>query len=264
MPNVRPSTVHRETRSALSGPRATTRRPSEATLLSAADACLRPFFLDYDRFFSRYWRSRIGAEVRIVQQDADGSALVPALVAGLEADVVGLATDHDVDALHVEGALVGPDWRTRLPRASVPFRSRLVLLVRSGNPKRIRSWADLLRGDVHVAGAADAVEQVRGGSGRPGRAVALARLASPLPNAVQSILTEGRDVSVVLESAGEVPGLKRVAPREEVWGAPRVAVLDPVVDAHGTRTLAEAYVAYLYSPVGQHIAARHRFTPWMG
>jgi sulfate transport system substrate-binding protein len=42
---------------------------------------------------------------------------------------------------------------------------------------------------------------------------------------------------------------------------PPVAVVDANVDAHGTRAVAEAYVRYLYSPIGQRIATKHYYRP---
>ena len=50
--------------------------------------------------------------------------------------------------------LLAADWRSRLPRESVPFRSRWVFLVRNGNPEGIRDWDDLLRAQVRVAAPA--------------------------------------------------------------------------------------------------------------
>jgi sulfate transport system substrate-binding protein len=38
-------------------------------------------------------------------------------------------------------------------------------------------------------------------------------------------------------------------------------VVDRVVDRHGTRKAAEAYLNYLYSAEGQKIAARHYYRP---
>ena len=38
-------------------------------------------------------------------------------------------------------------------------------------------------------------------------------------------------------------------------------MLDGIVDRHGTRKVAEAYVGFLYSEEGQAIAARHYFRP---
>jgi ABC-type sulfate transport system substrate-binding protein len=38
-------------------------------------------------------------------------------------------------------------------------------------------------------------------------------------------------------------------------------VVDKVVDKHGTRAVAEAYLKYLYSDEGQQIAAKHYYRP---
>jgi sulfate transport system substrate-binding protein len=42
---------------------------------------------------------------------------------------------------------------------------------------------------------------------------------------------------------------------------PPVTVVDKVVDKHGTRAVAEAYLKELYSPEGQEIAAKHYYRP---
>jgi sulfate transport system substrate-binding protein len=38
-------------------------------------------------------------------------------------------------------------------------------------------------------------------------------------------------------------------------------LVDKNADKHGTRAVAEAYLEYLYSPVGQRLAARHHYRP---
>jgi sulfate/thiosulfate transport system substrate-binding protein len=52
-----------------------------------------------------------------------------------------------------------------------------------------------------------------------------------------------------------------VVPSVSILAEPSVAVVDKVVDKHGTRKLAEAYLKYLYSPEGQAIAAKHYYRP---
>ncbi len=47
-----------------------------------------------------------------------------------------------------------------------------------------------------------------------------------------------------------------VVPSVSILAEPPVAVVDKVVDKHGTRKLAEAYLNFLYSEEGQEIAAR--------
>jgi sulfate transport system substrate-binding protein len=52
-----------------------------------------------------------------------------------------------------------------------------------------------------------------------------------------------------------------VYPSTSVLAEPPVALIDGVVDRKGTRAAAEAYLAFLYSPEGQDIAARNFFRP---
>jgi len=52
-----------------------------------------------------------------------------------------------------------------------------------------------------------------------------------------------------------------LAPPLSILTEPPVAVVDKVVDKHGTRKLAQAYLEYLYSPQGQEIAARNFYRP---
>jgi sulfate transport system substrate-binding protein len=52
-----------------------------------------------------------------------------------------------------------------------------------------------------------------------------------------------------------------IRPSVSVLAEPPAALLDAVVDRKGTRAVAEAYLAHLYSPEGQDIVARSFFRP---
>ncbi len=52
-----------------------------------------------------------------------------------------------------------------------------------------------------------------------------------------------------------------VAPSLSILAEPSVSLVDAVADKHGTRKVAEAYLQYLYSPVGQTLAAKHYYRP---
>ncbi len=52
-----------------------------------------------------------------------------------------------------------------------------------------------------------------------------------------------------------------VVPSISILAEPPVTVVDRWVDDHGTREVAEAYLEYLYSPVGQKLAAKHYYRP---
>jgi sulfate/thiosulfate transport system substrate-binding protein len=52
-----------------------------------------------------------------------------------------------------------------------------------------------------------------------------------------------------------------VNPSISVLAEPPVAVVDKVVDKKGTRDVAEAYLRYLYTPIGQEIIAKNFYRP---
>jgi sulfate transport system substrate-binding protein len=52
-----------------------------------------------------------------------------------------------------------------------------------------------------------------------------------------------------------------VVPSISILAEPSVSVVDVNVDRRGTRNVAEAYLAYLYTPEGQEIAARNFYRP---
>ena len=52
-----------------------------------------------------------------------------------------------------------------------------------------------------------------------------------------------------------------VNPSISILAEPSVSVVDKVVDRKGTRTVANAYLAYLYTPEGQRIAAQNYYRP---
>jgi sulfate transport system substrate-binding protein len=55
--------------------------------------------------------------------------------------------------------------------------------------------------------------------------------------------------------------LEIVVPSLSILAEPPVAVVDKWVDKHGTRQAAQAYLDFLYSPVGQRIAAKNYYRP---
>jgi sulfate transport system substrate-binding protein len=65
---------------------------------------------------------------------------------------------------------------------------------------------------------------------------------------------------LALEEFG-ADGYEIVVPSMSILAEPKVALVDGVVDARGTRTVAEAYLKFLYSPEAQEIAARNYYRP---
>ena len=52
-----------------------------------------------------------------------------------------------------------------------------------------------------------------------------------------------------------------IAPSISILAEPAVSVVDKNVDKKGTRTVAEAYLQYLYTEEGQDIAGKHFYRP---
>ncbi|QNT58965.1 sulfate-binding family protein [Neisseria musculi] len=85
-----------------------------------------------------------------MQQSHGGSSKQALAVAkGLQADVVTMNQTSDIELLEKKG-LVKAGWRSRLPDNAVPFTSTTVFLVRKGNPKQVRDWADLAKDNLQI------------------------------------------------------------------------------------------------------------------
>ena len=208
---------------------------------------------------------------------------------GLEADVVTLALGYDIDAL-AEKKLIPADWQTRFPHNSSPYTSRVVFLVRKGNPKGIKDWGDLARPGVavitpnpktsggarwnYLAAWAWALKQPGGDEQKAKAFVStvfrnVPVLDSGARGATTTFVERGLgDVLIAWENEAQLAvnevGRDRfeiVAPSLSILAEPPVAVVDKVVEKRGTRLTAQAYLDYLYSEEGQNIVARHYYRP---
>ena len=71
-----------------------------------------------------------------------------AAVSGLPTDIAALSLEPDITKL-VKENLVAADWNAT-PTKGIVTRSVVALAVRSGNPKNIKGWADLVKPGVEV------------------------------------------------------------------------------------------------------------------
>lgn len=119
-------------------------------LLNASYDVSRDFYKEYNQLFSKEYQKKHPNSHADINQSHGGSSKQALSVAnGLQADVVTLNQNTDMDLL-VEKGLVEADWQQALPNNAVPYTSTMVLLVRAGNPKKIQDWQDLARSDVKV------------------------------------------------------------------------------------------------------------------
>ena len=261
---------------------------SDVTLLNVSYDPTRELYAAINKAFSAKWQSQTGDDVRINQSHGGSGKQARGVIDGLEADVVTLALGYDIDAI-AESGLIAPDWRHRLPDNATPFTSTIVFLVRSGNPKQIHDWNDLIRPGVQVitpnpktSGGARwnylaawaYARAAHNGSDAEAKDF-VSKLYQNVP--VLDSGARGATITFTQRGIGDVllaweseaflarqqleSDLETIYPSSSILAEPPVAVVDQVVDRHHTRKLAEAYLAFLYTPEAQAIAAENFYRP---
>ena len=264
--------------------------PKPITLLNVSYDPTRELYKAYNPLFAADWKKRTGQDVTINQSHDGSGKQALAVIGGLPADVVTLALAADIDAIAEKARLLPPNWQGRLPQNSTPYTSTVVFLVRHGNPKRIHDWADLVRGDVQII---TANPKTSGGARwnylaayawalhRPGGNDGSARAYLKALYAHTPVLdtgSRGATTSFTERGLGDVllaweneawlaqaelgPGkVEIVIPSSSVLAEPPVAVVDKVVDKHGTRAAAEAYLRGLYTEPAQDLIGKAFYRP---
>src|SRR6476469_8454185 len=119
------------------------------TLLNVSYDPTRELYQDFNAAFIKYWKAKTGQTITIKQSHGGSGGQARAVIDGLEADVVTLALAYDIDAVAQSG-LTSTAWQKRLPQNSSPYTSTVVFLVRKGNPKGIKDWADLSKPGLQI------------------------------------------------------------------------------------------------------------------
>ena len=109
----------------------------------------RELYTEYNTIFAEHWKEQTGQDVEVIQSHGGSGKQALEVANGLEADVVTLALEYDIDSIEKAG-LIEDGWVDKFPDDSAPYTSTIVFLVRKGNPKNIRDWDDLVRDDVDV------------------------------------------------------------------------------------------------------------------
>jgi len=260
----------------------------DITLLNVSYDPTRELWRDINTNFSRQYEKEKGDKLSIRQSHGGSSTQARAVIDGLEADVVTLASFLDTDAISKKG-LIKPDWVDRLPNRSLPYLSTVVFVVRKGNPKGIKDWPDLVnKPDVSIITpnpktsgngymsffAAWGSVVLRGGS-RQDATDYVTKLYERVPvldsgarGATTTFVQKGMgDVHLAWENEAHLEvreakgALELVYPPISIRAEPHVAVVDDNVDRAKTREAAEAYLKYTYTDEAQEIFAKHFYRP---
>ena len=123
---------------------------AEIALLNVSYDPTRELYSDINKAFAEVWLRDHGQAVVVRSSHGGSGAQARSVIEGLDADVVTLALQSDIDAIAQRSGRVAVDWQARLPNHSVPYTSRILFVVRAGNPKGIKDWSDLVRPGVSV------------------------------------------------------------------------------------------------------------------
>jgi sulfate/thiosulfate-binding protein len=261
------------------------------TMLNASYDVAREFYEKYNVLFIEDYKKKTGRAIKINQSHAGSTKQARAVIDGLEADIVTMNQPTDVDTIAEKGRnLVVKDWRKKFPHNASPYTSTLAFMVRKGNPKGIKDWDDLAKSGVGVV----IPNPKTAGNGRysylamwafasekfAGDQTKVKNFLSSVFKNVPVLDTGGRGATTtfvqrgigdvlltfeaeILTSVQEAgpDKFEIVYPSQSVEAEMPIALVERVVDRHGTRELATDYLKFLYSEPAQELIVKHFYRP---
>ncbi|MDR3212687.1 MAG: sulfate ABC transporter substrate-binding protein [Azoarcus sp.] len=263
---------------------------ADQTLLNVSYDPTRELYQEFNAEFAKHWKASTGETVTLKQSHGGSGKQARSVIDGLEADVVTLALAYDIDEIAELANKLPKDWQKAFPNNSAPYTSTIVFLVRKGNPKGIKDWNDLVKPGVEVITpnpktsggarwnylAAWGYALKKNGNDEAKARDFVAKLFKQVP--VLDSGARGSTNTFVQRGIGDVllaweneallsinelgpDKFEIIAPSLSILAEPPVAIVEGVAKKHGTEKLAKAYLDYLYSPVGQKIAAKNYYRP---
>ncbi len=260
----------------------------DVTLVIGAYSVVKDAFADLLPAFQAYWLQETGQKVTFQESYEASGTQARAIAGGFEADVAILAMEGDLDKI-ADAGFITHDWKAQRNKGMIT-NSIVVLGTRAGNPLGIKDWNDLTRAGVKVlypnpktsGGAQWDINAIYGAglkqseekNGTKDAAYAKSFLKAVHAN-VESLDKSGRasmaafeygvgDVIVTYENellARKKKGVDYdiVVPKSTILIENPAAVVDKNADKHGSRKVAEAFIAYLQSDEAQRLFVEHGF-----
>lgn len=237
--------------------------------------------------FAAKWKREHGRDVNFVSSFAGSETVTNQILQGAPADVAIVSIDRDALRLQ-EGGATTTDWH-KYPNRGVINKTPFVILVRPGNPKGIRDFADLGKPGVAVIhpdpvssggaqwsilaiyGSQMKISELETGQADEPRAVATLRniwknvISSPgsaREARTQFELGQGDalityELEGLLMKAANSP-VEIIVPRSTIFSEHPIVIIDRNVTAN-TRPVVEAFIKYLWSDDAQKAFVKYHF-----
>ena len=226
--------------------------------------------------FVAKWQQEHNQKVIFKQTYGGSGSQTRAVIDGLPADIVHLALGGDVNKL-AQASLVAKDWEKKLPNNAIVAQSVAAIITRTGNPKKIKSFADLARPDVKWVTANPKTSggarwnflalwnnAIKAGSNE-------AKATEFVTTAFKNVVVQPKDAreatdafakqgqgDALLNYENEIlfakekgQALDYVVPDVNVSIDTPVAIVDKNVEKHGNREVVEAFAKYMFTPESQ-------------
>jgi sulfate/thiosulfate-binding protein len=242
--------------------------------------------------FANEWKKKTGRSVTFEESYNGSGAQTRAILSGYDADVAILSHEGDMDLL-VKAGRVKPTWKDG-PNRGMVTHSLVVIGHRPGNPKGIKDWSDLVKPGVGVlypdpktsGGARWNINAIYGSAYLASRQATggeadlksvqdfLAKVQANVINMDQSgrqsmanfaergtgdaVVTYENELLLLKKEKEQIP---YVVPASTLLIESPAALVETAVDSHGTRAVAEAFLAFVLSDEGQRIVTTFGFRP---
>ena len=219
-----------------------------------------------------------GASATIAPSFGPSGTQATAVVNGLPADLVNFSLAPDMNKL-VKAGLVSSAW-DKTPTKGMVTDSIVSFVVRPGNPKHLKTWADLVKSGVQVvtpnvfsSGSAKwNIMAAYGAEVRQGKSTtqAQAYLSQLLHHAVAQPSSASAALQTFLSGQGDVLlayeddalyAKSKGEPVSIVTPPQTILIENPIAVTKSAGASAKAFEAYLLSPAGQKVWGQQGYRP---
>jgi sulfate/thiosulfate-binding protein len=237
--------------------------------------------------FAAKWKQEHGEDVSFVSSFAGSEIITNQILSGVSADIAILSIERDADRLR-QGNAVTSDWH-QLPNRGIVNKTPFIILVRKGNPKGIRDFADLAKPGVKIihpdpvssGGAQWSVLAIYGSelvksekqTGKRDEARALQTLKAVWKNVIatpgsareartqfetgyaDALITYELEALLMKQAGAQI---ESVVPEATIFSEHPAVVIDRNITAD-ERPLVDAFMQYLWSEEAQRAFVQYHF-----